>query len=692
MPNRLSFSSFPNTSLMSLSALSFITGMVFFFLLCFAIASCTYTQKIQDGRTAFERKQYAVAIPMLQKEFKKADTRLQKSKLAYQLAESYDWTNQTEQAAEWYKTAYDNQYGSEALKGYAYVLKKNERYKEAATSFKELGAEIGSPYEYKKEITACTQAIAWKNAPNRSGFEVALLEGINSPNADYAPAWTKTNALLITSDRNAATGDKKYKWFNRKFSDIFSADIENRTVQILDNQINTDMNEGAAFISKDGTELYFTRAMSDNNYEDAFTKILVSTLEDGQWSAPSILPFCQEKMNYGQPTLSADGTTLYFSCNASEGWGGHDLYSTTRLKEGWSEPQLLPRNINSDNDELFPFIEEDTLYFASNGWVGMGGLDIFKCYKTGKNTWSQPQNLKAPINSGADDFSFIIDHKTTQNKNKSVFVGYFASNRKGGMGGDDIYSIQRIAIPPLPPSKDSVPNTTTATPSTPIYKLRLDGYVLEKIYAQANNPNSKVIGRKPLLGSTINASFGKETKTIATDADGHFQLDLIENLDYFFYASKTDYLNNSAKFSTKGIGKDPKNPVQTFEVEIVLDKIYKNQEIVLDNIYYDYNQWDIRSDARPTLDRLASTLAQNPTLNIQLSSHTDCRGNEVYNESLSQKRAQSAVDYLILKGIEATRLTAKGYGESSPAVSCDCTQCTEREHQANRRTTFKVVE
>ena len=151
-------------------------------------------------------------------------------------------------------------------------------------------------------------------------------------------------------------------------------------------------------------------------------------------------------------------------------------------------------------------------------------------------------------------------------------------------------------------------------------------------------------------------------------------------------------MNNQAKFTSKGLGKDPANPIQKFEVEIVLDKIYKNKEITLENIYYDYNKWDIRSDAQPTLNKLADILAQNPQIRIQLSSHTDCRGNDAYNETLSQKRAESAVNYLISKGLDASRLVAKGYGESQPAITCDCKKCTEDEYQANRRTTFKVLE
>ena len=181
-------------------------------------------------------------------------------------------------------------------------------------------------------------------------------------------------------------------------------------------------------------------------------------------------------------------------------------------------------------------------------------------------------------------------------------------------------------------------------------------------------------------------------RELTVNTEGVASLELDTDTDYNLTASHADYLNNSGKFTSRGLGRDAANPIQRFEVELVLDKIYRNKEITLDNIYYDYDKWDIRADAQPTLNRLAETLLENPTIKIQLSSHTDCRGKDDYNGVLSQKRAESAVNFLITKGIPAERLTAKGYGESVPAVSCDCSKCSEEQHQINRRTTFKVLE
>ena len=438
-------------------------------------------------------------------------------------------------------------------------------------------------------------------------------------------------------------------------------------------------NEGTATFNKTNTELYFTRCYGDKK-EDNFCKIMSSRLDGTNWSSPLALPFQQNGVNYGHPALSADGSTLYFSSNSKDGWGGYDLWSSEKNRdEKWSEPKLLPRTVNTIGNEKFPWLDGDTLYFASDYHPGMGGLDIFKTYKSSGGAWLPVQNLKPPLNSGSDDFAYIIDYQAKRAQDV-LQVGYFSSNRPDGTGNDDIYRFER-RIPPPEPVKPVAE-----------YKLKLEGYVLEKIYAEADNPDTKVLGRKPLNGATVEVKFGKEVKNFTVAEDGFFSMDLAENTDYQFIATKNGYLTGEIFFSTKGIGKDPSNPVQTFEIEVVLDKIFLNKEIVLEDIYYDFDKWDIRPDAQPTLNALARNLELNPKIRIQLSSHTDCRGNDAYNAELSQRRAQSAVDYLVSRGISVERLSAKGYGESFPKANCACQRCTEEEHQLNRRTSFTVLE
>ncbi len=650
----------------------------FFFIGLFlmTITACTYTQKVKDGGFAYDRKQYAVAVNLLQKEYKKEKSRVEKGKKAFLLAESYRQLNKPADASTWYKIAYDNGYGVDALREYAYTLKAMGQYEDAMKAFKELGIEIGSPYEYRREISACQVAQGW--VKEKSKAYTVLPAEFNSQYADYAATLYKDRQLVFTSDRSLATGDDTYNWTGNEFSDLFVADIQTKSVQPFSEQINTPFNEGTAVFNQDFSELIFTRCYGDKK-EDYFCKLMVSKRTGEEWAAPATLGFVQEGINYGHPAFSKDGKTLYFSCNSPDGWGGYDIWTSERNADGWTEPSLMGRSVNTIGNEKFPYLDGDTLYFSSDFHTGMGGIDIFKTYKSANGAWAPVQNLKPPINSGYDDFGLVIDY--AGKKGADVLqVGYFTSNRPDGTGNDDIYRFEKRILPPEP------------EPVVVEYKMMLEGYVLQKIYAESDNPDTKLLGRKPLQGSKVKVKFGKETKDFTVGDDGFFSMELKEGTDYNFLASHEGFLNGETTFSTNGIGKDPNNPVQTFEVEIVLDKIYINREIVLENIYYDYDKWDIRADAQPTLDKLARDLALNPGIRIQLASHTDCRGNDGYNEDLSQKRAQSAVDYLLAKGISGDRLIAKGYGENQLKVDCLCSRCTEEEHQENRRTTFTILE
>jgi len=663
-------------------------------LLILVLSSCSYTIKIRDGRTAFERKQFATAIPMLRREFEKADLRRDRGQLAFLIGESYRHAGQDDKALEWYGKAYENNFGSEAMKAKAYALKRTGQYPEARETFRTLGIEIGSRYEYRKEITACDIAENWvKDIPN-TGWSLQPV-AFNSAQNDFAPARYPDGRIVFTTDRNTPGNREKYSWTGNRYMNLMVAEADNASPQFLFATAPGSLtNIGVCNVNNNGTELFFSRSISYTKSDDAFNKLFLCsrTSPDEEWSAPEQLPFQKDRVNYMHPALSADGNTLFFSANDPDGWGGYDLCAmqrNPRKESGWEEPVILGRNVNSSGNEVFPTTDADTLYFSSDGLPGMGGLDIFKTYRTDRG-WTPPFNLKAPVNSGYDDFSFLVLANAPKNTFKRpgelIRSGLLTSNRKaeGAKGGDDIYRFeQRIPLPrPAPPD---TPPVKTVTP-----KLILDVYVLENILTDPDDPNSLILGRKPLPGATVKADFSGKKLSFNTDNEGMYRLEMPENTDYTFLASFPGYLSNNARFSSKGIARDPNNPVQYFEVEIVLDQIYRQKEIVLENIYYDYDKWDIRKDAEPSLDRLAGMLRQNADIKIQLGSHTDCRGNDAYNLALSQKRAQSAVNYLISKGIDPSRLTAVGYGETSPAATCACARCTEAEHQLNRRTTFKI--
>ena len=652
------------------------------FLVFLIIAGCNFTQKITDGPTAYERKQYKVAIDLLDKEYKKSKSRVEKGKIAFLMGESYKHINKSKQSISWYLTAYENSYGVEAFREYAFGLKRNEQYKEAMEAFKNLGLEIGSPYEYRREITACKQALNWKEEGNNAEYTLSLAN-FNSSDADFSPIIYQDNQLVFTSDRSTSLGDEKYNWTGNNFSDLYIVNTKSNEVELFAAPINSPNNEGTVSFNKSFSEIYFTRCFNNDKKADNYCSIMTSQYENGSWALPVKLHFFEEEnINYGDPSISKDGNTLYFSANHPEGWGGHDIYMVKRNIEGWGEPHLMNRSINSIGNERFPFIDKDTLYFSSDFHTGMGGLDIFKTYKLNKTTWSSVYNLKGPINSGNDDFGLVIDYSTQKDKD-ILQKGYFTSKREDGMGNDDIYVFEKRLPPPI---------DTSVPPPVIVYEMTLDIYVLEKIYKIPGDPNSPVLGRKPLSAANLDVVFGEQNKSFTIKDEGLVTINLEEEMEYDFFASKEDYLKNSEKFSTKGIGKDPNKPILKFEIEIVLDRIYRNKEITLKNIYYDFDKWDIRKDAQPTLNQLANTLIQNPEIRIELASHTDCRGNSRYNEDLSQKRAQSAIYYLISKGVSADRLRAIGYGENKLSVDCVCARCSEDEHQANRRTTVKIIE
>ncbi len=653
------------------------------FAIVLSVTACSYTMKIQNGEMAYERKQYAVAVNMLKREYDKAKTRIERGQIAYLLGKSYEALHQSPDAISWFKIAYDNQYGFDALRDYAFALKEAGQYSEALTAFRELGLELGSPYEYRKDIRACEVAMEWEEL-DRPEYRIEVLT-FNSSASEYAPVLFGSDQLIITSDRSVATGDDTYNWTGKAFADLFVVDLNSNDVSSYDPTFNTDANEGTIAFSPANQEVFFTRCEAPKG-EDAYCKVMISQVNsDGSWGVPEIAPFVKPGINYMHPAVSSDGERLFFSSNDPDGWGGYDLYVSDRQADNsWGEATLLSRSVNTVRDEQFPFIDQDTLYFASDGHAGMGGLDVFKSYILASGNWAPPLNLRPPVNSSGDDFGLVIDRRTRTDDPDVLATGYFSSRRVDGMGSDDIYRFEKIIPPPAP--------ETPASDEPIVYRNLLDVYVLEKIYQDPSDPNSRVLGRRPLEGATLDITLGREDRSVTIDEEGRIRLTLQEDSDYAFLANMEGYLSNQAVFSSVGLGKDPNRPEQIYEVEIVLDRIFFETEITLENIYYDFDQWFIRDDAQPTLNELAEVLQLNPGIRIQMGSHTDCRGGDRYNQDLSQRRAQSAVDFLIAGGIDASRLEALGYGEGDPAVDCLCSRCSEEEHQENRRTTFKILE
>jgi len=652
-------------------------------LLLLILSSCTYTAKVTDGATAVDRKQYSEAVPMLKREYKKAKTRKEKGEVAMNLGRALRETSNDETAIQWFQTAYDNNAGPDALREKAAALKRLQRYDEAIQVYTDAGFEIGSKYEFRKEISGAELALKWlerESAGEPRAFEVTPAP-FNSRQADYAPVFFEER-LIFTSDRAASVGDEKFKWTGRGFTDLYTVDVEaGKSVESFDDRINTTDHEGTPTFTADGKEMIFTRCSAPGKRQDAFCGLYRSERVGKGWGPAQQLSFVKPGANYMHPALSADGKRLFFSALLEDGWGGYDIYVADRQDDGvWGAPILMNRAINTQGNEQFPSIDADTLYFSSDGLEGMGGLDIFRTHPTNNGRYAAPRNLKMPVNSGEDDFGFTVVRRTGAGADR-VTVGYFSSARPGGEGSDDIYRYTQIVLPPPPPS-----------PVVIEYKNVLDVTVVEKIYEDPTDNRSRVLGLKPVANASVIASIGDQSRTVNTDEEGRLSLVLVEDQSYSFRAERPEYLAAEGIFSSRNLPKDPDAPNQRYELELEIEKIFRNQEVVLKNIYYDFNESFIRTDAEPTLRNLSALLDRNPAIRIELGSHTDCRGKAGYNQELSQARAQAAVNYLVEQGVASERLEAKGYGKDNPIADCICERCSEEQHQENRRTTFRILE
>lgn len=673
---------------------------------------CKYTENIQDGETAYKLKKYTLAADLLEKEFNKEQLADTKAKLAFQIAQCYQYNNQNDDAAKWYNTAIEWEYGSDAVYAYARILKTQEKYQEAIKQFQIYVQE--EPYrrpEITTEINACENAIRWMKEQNDTYEQdtyITNLKAINSPNADFSPVYSGTNKIAFTSSRSSALGELDDKWTGNKFYDIYESAITGSNQfsnpEPLSATVNSPYNDGAIIFSSDYTEMFFTRCGSDDRKIDDYCNLYYSSLlPEGGWSNPILIPFFEDSLNIGTACLSPDNQIIFFAAMGPDGIGGSDIYFSKRIFEGWDTPQNAGNLINTPGNEVFPtFGKDGTFYFASDGHPGMGGLDIFSAtYTNGK--FSKVSNLQYPINSGADDFGMLQVFTSDNPKADTLSMGYFSSARKGGLGSDDLYVFvkkQKRLRPPV---------------------FVLKGVIMQKVYEESGDVTSTVIDTISLPDAIATVGFADVNTLIAKftlPKDSMFSLQVDSVKTYKVSGIKDGYFTTSTNITVTTELAKPGDTVVIY-TELVLDKIptSKETQIKLSNIYYDYNDTTLRAESFPELDKLVTLLNENPNLTIQINSHTDSRGTDKYNQKLSQGRANSVVVYLIAKGIVAERLVAKGFGESDPDIIKTAVQTPggksipkntkltesfintfksnkddfEFLHQFNRRTTFNVL-
>lgn len=638
---------------------------VFIFILL--LAACKSGQVVvNNGAEAFEQKRFVQASQMLEKEANDEKDIFKKIEKLQMLAQAYDQMSKSDKQVETLQQIADLDANPQYLFDLALAQKQNEQYEEALANLNKYKGLTNDFYYSSGHIDFCEEVIAYDE--KKSNLRVENLSNINSSASDYATSLFRNGDLIFTSSRASSTGDLSQPWDNSKSSDLFRAKAKNDTwgqVQALNEPINTPLAEGIASFSNDFETMYFTRC-EYLEFGNSYCRIFMAEADGDAWYEPELVNIFSDSVNIGQPHLSADGQRLYFSSDADYGYGGNDIYFMLKEGEGWSQPYNAGFSVNTEKDELFPTTDsKGNLYYSSDGKQGYGGQDIFKAAPD-KFAFGPSEILPYPINSGADDFSFMYIKEPEEGDNSMVLEkALFSSNRKDGQGSDDIYVFEKIFFN--------------------LYALELS--VVEKQYADPNDSESEVLGLQALEGATVSLlSMDK-----MTPKNGIVNFDLAGETDYKVLISKTDYFNKSISFTTKDLRSKDSVLITIFK-EVELEKIFPEKEIVIQNIYYDYDKSSLREESLPVLDQLVSFFEENNDLTIEIGSHTDSRGSDSYNKDLSQRRAQSVVDYFISKGVPSEQLSAKGYGETKLINRCkNGVNCSEEEHQENRRTTFRVI-
>lgn len=641
----------------------------------------------QKADRAFDAEMYFEALELYKKAYKKTKNKAIKSEIFFKQAECYRFSSKFKQAANFYKKAIKAKYNNSdaiAILRYAEMLMITGNYEKSLEQFKKYKKKVPTDIKAEKGIKSCEYAINWMNNP--TDYVIETMRSINSKNNDFSPAFGNKDytKIYFVSSRKGSSNDIRDERTGEPFTDIYSSSLNKKDQWIKpvkeQSPINSDAHEGTLCLNEIGTTMFFTTCQAENK-KTLGCAISISQLKGKIWGSLNKLQIkVDSNTTIGHPTISLDENTIIFSADMSGGYGGKDLWIVTKWsqKDGgivgqWSDPANLGPAVNTDGDEMFPFLRSDgSLYFASNGHVGMGGFDIYKSELNENGIYSSAINLKYPINSSADDFGMIVERKEDK--------GYFTSNRKLWIdadgkeikqnGSDNIY--QFVLVPPV--------------------------FTLQGVITDANNGDVVAGATVKLVGDD-----GSAIKVIS-DNLGQYNFDLNPLTTYEIVVSKKEYLNAKSSASTVGMKKS-----QDLREDIVIVPIKK--EIILPKVYYDFAKWDLRDTSKLDLDLVFDIMTENPNVTVGLYSHTDFRGNDKQNIILSQRRAEACIKYLVDRGIASDRLVANGMGESSPYVvenrdgrfkvgdvltelyinKIRFKKNKDKAHQYNRRTTFKVL-
>lgn len=618
------------------------------------VTSCS-ERYYKKGVKNYDKFEYTEAIEKLeiyQKKHDKVDARVK-------LANSYRMVYDIPNAEKWYSTIVDAP-ESEPINMfyYAKTLMTMDKYKDASVWFRKYLEKVPDDFVAEMLLSSCGSVNSFMK--DTSLFTV---KPANIP--EVATAFGQIpygKGIMFTGDKenyDASLFNKDvYNWTGRSYLDIYYTAKDNSgkwlSPMMLKGDVNGQFHEGPACFTSDGSVVYFTRSnyakknkLAKSSTSENNLKLYRAELVKDKWTNVSELPFNSNEYSCGHPNLSADGKTLYFISDMPGGYGGTDIYKSVYDGKNWSKPQNLGSVINTSGNEMFPYMHSDgTFYFSSEAHNNLGGLDVFMTSYNGEK-WLQVENLNYPLNTSKDDFAYVLS--------KDGKTGYISSNRDNFT--DKVFEI---------------------TKNDPTFIL--SGHVSQK-----GKPGSSI---DSAIVEIYNQT-DKNRQMLLTDKNGNYKMKLKVNSEYEVRSWKPMYFTVTKPHLFCMVGRKVS---ENFEANFVLDQIIIEKPIVLDNIYYDLDKWAIRPDAAMELDRLVQVLEKNPKIQIELSSHTDSRAGDQYNMILSDKRAKAAVQYIISKGIDAKRMKWKGYGESKLVNNCkNDVQCTEEEHQKNRRTEFKVI-
>ena len=587
-------------------------------------------------------------------------------KMFQKLGNAYYFIADLIKAEKWYTElfAMNQNQDPEYYYRYSQTLKAVGNYTKADAMLEEFNKRSGNDQRGKLYLEQKNYLEDIK--ANSGRFEVADA-GVNSEYSDYGSSFLKDNLVFASARDTGGVVKKVFKWNNESFTNLYSAKIkpagEMGKAERFDKNINSKFHESTPVFTQDEKTMYFTR----NNYLEGkkqkslkkivLLKLYKATLEAGKWGNVIELPFNSNEYSVAHPALSLDEKTLYFASDMPGTLGQSDLFSVSINSDGsYGTPKNLGETINTEGRETFPFIATDNeLYFASDGRPGLGGLDIFVSKIGELNHLGEVQNVGAPINGPQDDFAFLINSK---NRN-----GFFTSNREGGNGYDDIYRF------------------------TELRKLTCEQMLSGIITDQETGTQ---------LSEAKVSLFDNEFKFItesSSDGKGKYNFEVLCGKTYYVRAEKSVYETKEGKVTIR-------NRTGKTELSLELEKRIKEVGVGTDLaktlnipiIYFDLDKSLIRKDAAFELEKILSVMESNPKMKIDVRSHTDSRQTIRYNEKLSDRRAKATIEWLIKNGISPDRLTAKGYGESQLVNKCaDGVNCTEEEHQANRRSEFIIV-